>query len=164
MPKSNINTTQEQGRKSFQGVRDVTGAEERRGAREEFLKLASADAVGAKTALQDFIQTLEKNLSTLAGKAQQAESAQQYESAAAFEEKAKAIADALSDLRGLDGQIQEKSFVTGDFSARAMEAMMRGGGGKAIEERQLETQQEMAATLKVIARNNREPPSVTVVD
>jgi len=106
---------------------------------------------------------LESSLSQLAVQAQQAEAAQQYESAAAFEEQAKSIADALADLRGLDGQIQEKSFVTGDFSARAVAAMMRGGGVKNIEERQLETQREMTATLKVIARN-KEFPSIVAVD
>jgi len=161
---TNVDTTREQGKKSFQSVRDVNDAEGRYTARNEFLKLAAGDAQGAKSALQDFIQTLETNLSKLAVQAQQAEAAQQYESAAAFEEKAKSIADALADLRGLDGQIQERSTVTGDFSARAMQAMMRGNGGGTVEERQLATQREMAATLKIIARNNQQPPSIVAVD
>jgi len=105
--------------------------------------------------LKEYIESLESSLTKLAAKAQEAESAQQYESAAAFEEKAKAIADALADLRGLDGQIQERSFVTGEFNARAMQAMIRGGSMEKdkVQRDQLQTMQEMVDRLdKLIAK------------
>ena len=135
--------------------------EDRRTARNEFIDLASTDSLGAKKALKEYIESLESSLTKLAAKAQEAESAQQYEAATAFEEKAKAIADALADLRGLDGQMQERSFVTGEFNARAMAAMMRGGSMEKdkVARDQLQTMQAMVDRLdKLIAKTTA--PSV----
>jgi hypothetical protein len=162
---NNVNRAETAGQKAFQGVRDVKYNEESRFAREDFLKLASEDAKLAKSALSGYIKTLEGGLDRLAIKAKQAEEALQYESAAAFEEKAKAIAETLADLRGLDGQIQEKNFVTGEFNAKAMEAMMRGGdhAKDKIQRDQLMTLVDMLGRLdKLIAKTGY--PSIYAVE
>ena len=53
--------------------------------------------------------------------------------------------------------------VTGDFSARAMEAMMRGGGGQSLDKQQLETQQSMNERLGKLV-DLYAAPTVVAVD
>ncbi|MCL2001452.1 MAG: hypothetical protein FWG74_08470, partial [Planctomycetes bacterium] len=139
--------TRQEGERSYANIRDIAAGEAKHKAREDFEQAASINPRAANAALEEFIASLEDQLTRSVSRGRQAQLAQDYAGASAYEAQAKAVQGQLSELRGMQGQRREREGVTGDFNARAMEAMMRGGGGKAIEQRQLETQQKMADRL-----------------
>ncbi len=157
-----VASAQKEGERRFDHVRGVMTDEAKYKAKEEWEKEAAKNPRAANAALDAFIADLESQLADSGALAEQARAAQDYAGASRYEEQAKGIQEQLSEMRGMKGQAEERNTVTGDFSARAMEAMMRGGG-QSLDKQQLETQQSMNERLGKLV-DLYAAPTVVAVD
>lgn len=159
-----VKSREAEGKQSFQAARDITLDETKLKTRKAWDDLAARNPGQATAALADFIKRMEDELRMVGSFAEEAARNQNYAVAAAFEDRMKHLKDGLTDLRSMQGQSRERDAIVGEFNARAMEAMMRGGEQKpVVEEQQLVVQKEMAKHLKTLV-SKAEAPTVVATD
>ena len=159
-----VRSDEARGKKDFLTARDYVLSDAKYYARKYWNEDAEKNPALAGKVLSGFITDLEYQLSYLGILAEMAEEEQDYETAAAYADQAKEVSDDLRELRSLESQSREKDQVTGEFNAKAMEAMMRGGsGGDTVEEEQLNVQREMERHLERIVERVQ-PVSVVATE
>ena len=159
-----VKSDEAQGKKDFLTARDYVLSDAKYYAKKYWNEDAEKNPALAGKVLSDFITDLEYQLSYLGILAEMSEQEQDYETAASYAEQAKEVSDDLRELRSLESQSKEKDQVTGEFNAKAMEAMMRGGsGGDTIPEEQLNVQREMKKNLERIVEKIQ-PASVVATE